>query len=51
MKGLDFPDFSTFGEYEVGYRTAYSVADNFDMLDQQLDQWQVIVSLSLHVDV
>jgi RNA-directed DNA polymerase len=39
-EGLDLPRLlRRLENMKSGYRTAYRVADNFDTLDQQLDQW------------
>jgi RNA-directed DNA polymerase len=39
-KGLDLPTLSQrLDHMKTGYRIAYGVADNFDTLNQQLNQW------------
>jgi hypothetical protein len=39
-EGLDLPKLlRRLENMKSGYRTAYRVADNFEALDQQLDQW------------
>jgi hypothetical protein len=36
---------------KIGYRIAYGVADNFAVLDQQLDQWAQNCALKIYSSI
>jgi hypothetical protein len=51
-KGLDLAKFlRRLDHMKIGYRIAYGVADNFAVLDQQLDQWAQNCALKIYSSI